>query len=86
MEKDDRGFRSLHHAGRRLGEVPVYRDVTFFPCFTCFVTEAGRVREVVDAVLHEPQEWVGDLVVHQLVGPLVVLDERYAKVLDLVRR
>jgi hypothetical protein len=69
-----------------VGEVAVDGDVALLPGPPRFVPERGRVREIVEPVLDEPQERVGELVVHQVVGVRVVLYEPDTQVLDLVWR
>ncbi len=69
-----------------VGEVAVDGDVALLPGPPRLVPERGRVREIVEPVLDEPQERVGELVVHQVVGFGVVLYEPDTQILDLVGR
>ena len=73
----------LHHGG---GEAAVDGDVALIPGTPRIVSEVRRVREVVEAVLDEPEQGVGELVVHQVVGLGVVFDEPDAQVFHLEGR
>ena len=58
-----------------VGEVAVDGDVALLPGPPRIVALVRRVGEIVEAVLDEPEERVGELVVHQVVGLGVVLHE-----------
>ena len=74
---------SLHYG---VGEAAIDGDVALLPGPPRVVAQARRVREIVQSVLDEPEQRVGELVVHQVVGLGVVFHEPDAQVFHLVGR
>ena len=64
----------LHLVGDRVGELPVDRDIAVREGAVLVLVDVGRSGEAVKAVLHEPQQRVGDLAVEHAVLVGVDLD------------
>src|SRR5215208_6583478 len=75
---------SFKRAAHGLGEVLAYDDVAVLPGPLRILAKLWFVRKVVETVLNEPEQRVGQVVIHQVVGFLVVLDEDDLQVFDLV--
>jgi hypothetical protein len=68
------------------GEAAVDGDVALLPGPPRIVAQVRRVGKIVQSVLDEPEQRVGELVVHQVVGLGVVFHEPDAQVFHLVGR
>ena len=77
VEHHERVVLALDRADHRLGEVPVHRHVALVPGVRLLLADVGRVREVPQVVLDEPQDRVRDHVVEAVVGVRVGLDQEH---------